>query len=166
MHTSDAERHPGDDAGRNETEAERIDRNMSELVQELRVAGIGVQVLFGFLLSLPFTTRFNTLSDSGKNLYLADVLLAALSIALLSGPVAFHRLRFRQHAKAQLLQVSNALAIMGLATVGLSISGAVLLVTSVVEDGAVVPVIGASTFLVFFGLWFVFPLASRGRDDY
>ena len=155
-----------DDSGRNETEAERIDRNMSELVQELRVAGIGVQVLFGFLLSLPFTTRFKTLSDREEVLYLADVLLAALSIALLSGPVAYHRIRFRQHAKASVLRASNIMAISGLGAVALSVSGAVLLVVSVVRDGIVVWLIGAATFLVFGLLWFVFPAIHRGRDVY
>jgi Family of unknown function (DUF6328) len=154
------------DSGRNETEPERIDRNLSELLQELRVAGIGVQVLFGFLLSLPFTTRFDTLSDREETLYLADVLLAALSIALLTGPVAYHRIRFRQHAKASVLRASNTMAISGLGAGALSVSGAVLLVVSVVRDGIVVWLIGAATFLVFGLLWFVFPAIPRGKDVY
>ena len=155
-----------DDAGRNESEAERIDRNLTELLQELRVASIGVQVLFGFLLSLPFTGRFENLDATQHNLYIADLLLSALAIALLSAPVAFHRLVFRRHEKARTLRFSNAMAIAGLAAVGLAVSFAVLLVVSVVEEGAVVPLIAAGTFALFAGLWFVLPLSSRGRDNY
>ena len=77
---------------RDETQAERDDRNLAELLQELRVAGLGVQVLFGFLLSLPFTTVFKQLDGSDRDLYLACLLLAAVATALLLGPVAYHRL--------------------------------------------------------------------------
>ena len=75
---------------RDESEAERTDRNLAELLQELRVAGLDVQVLFGFLLSLPFTSRFTRLSGGQRDLYLA-CLLAAVATALLLGPVAYHR---------------------------------------------------------------------------
>src|SRR5438067_8438821 len=93
----DDESAPARDAlRRHESEAERIDRNLNELLQELRVASIGVQVLFGFLLSLPFTTRFTRLSDAQRSLYLIALLLAALSTALLIAPVAYHRLVFRR----------------------------------------------------------------------
>src|SRR6266702_8630201 len=84
----------GDD--RDESQAERDDRNLAELLQELRVAGLGVQVLFGFLLSLPFTNRFSTLGPGERNLYLATMVLAAVATALLLGPVAYHRLVFRR----------------------------------------------------------------------
>src|SRR5271169_4578481 len=80
---------------RDESEAERDDRNLAELLQELRVAGLGVQVLFGFLLSLPFTTRFVKLSHAQHGLYVAALLLAATATALLLAPVAYHRLVFR-----------------------------------------------------------------------
>ncbi len=83
-----------------ETEAERDDRNTMELLNELRVVGIGVQVLFGFLLSLPFTNRFTKLDSAQHGIYLATVVFAALSIALLVAPVAYHRLLFRRHEKA------------------------------------------------------------------
>jgi hypothetical protein len=76
---------------RDETEAERDDRNLAELLQELRVAGLGVQVLFGFLLSLPFTNRFDRLSRGQRDLYLASLVLAAIATAMLLGPVAYHR---------------------------------------------------------------------------
>jgi hypothetical protein len=164
-HTA-ASRETANDPDRHESEAERIDRNLAELLQELRVASIGVQVLFGFLLSLPFTTRFSALSSAQRDLYLADVLLAALATALLSAPVAFHRLAFRRHAKARVLRASNRLAIAGLVAVALAVSGSVLLIVSFVESGAMVPLLAILTFAMFAVLWFALPLARRGRDDY
>lgn len=151
---------PADD-GRNESEEERIDRNVGELLQELRVAGLGVQVLFGFLLSLPFTNRFGHLDHGQRILYQASLLLAAGATALLTAPVAYHRIVFRRHAKRRFLAVSNAMALCGLAAVALAISAAVWLVVSVVDSGAVVPVLAAVMPVVFIGLWFVLPLVGR-----
>src|SRR6202035_5437132 len=90
---------------RSETLAERDNRNLNDLLQELRVAGLGVQVLFGFLLSLPFTVRFAQLDGVQQGLYEATLLCAALSTALLISPVAFHRWVFRKHEKGRLLRV-------------------------------------------------------------
>jgi putative flippase GtrA len=154
------------DPERHETEAERIDRNLGELLQELRVASIGVQVLLGFLFSIPFTTRFQRLSDQQRTLYVADLLLAALATALLAAPVAYHRLTFRHHVKARLLRTANVLAIAGLTAVALTISGAVLLVVGTLYNGIAVTAIAALTAAVIFGLWFVLPLSQRRRDDY
>ncbi|HEX3564050.1 MAG TPA: DUF6328 family protein [Acidimicrobiales bacterium] len=151
---------PADD-GRNESEDERIDRNVAELLQELRVASLGVQVLFGFLLSLPFTNRFSHLDHAQRVLYQASLLLAATATALLTGPVAYHRIVFRRHEKRRLLAVSNALALCGLTAVALAISAAVWLVVSTIDSGAVVPVMAAVMPVVFIGLWFVLPLAGR-----
>jgi prolipoprotein diacylglyceryltransferase len=150
---------------RNETPDERDDRNLAELLQELRVAGLGVQVLFGFLLALPFTTRFGSASSWQQHLYEATLIMAAVATALLLGPVAYHRLVFRRRQKYHLVQAANVMAIAGLAAVGLAISGAVLLVTSFVEHGAPVAVISAFTFALFAGLWFVLPLARRGQRE-
>lgn len=150
-----------DDPGRNESEAERDDRNLSELIQELRVAGLGIQVLFGFLLSLPFTQRFVKVSAMQKDLYVSSLLLAALATALLGGPVAYHRLVFRRHEKTELVKVANVMAVGGVAAVGLAVSVAVALVVSFVFRGFAVPVMVASTFAVFAGLWFVFPMVNR-----
>src|ERR1700730_10600766 len=123
MHTPSSSSVQARDApGRHESEEERDDRNLMELLQELRVAGIGVQVLFGFLLSLPFTARFGRLDSFQRHLYIVSLLLAALATGLLSAPVAYHRLVFRQHKKARLLQVANAMALAGLVVVGLAIS--------------------------------------------
>jgi hypothetical protein len=151
------------DPGRNETEEERDDRNMAELLQELRVAGLGVQVLFGFLLALPFSVRFVKLSAEQRHLYVTTLLLAAASTALLCGPVAYHRLVFRRHEKGQLLRATNVMALAGLATVGLAVSAAVLLVVSFVNAGAPVPIIAAATVSAFVLLWLVFPLTQRHR---
>jgi prolipoprotein diacylglyceryltransferase len=147
---------------RDETQDQRDDRNLAELLQELRVAGLGVQVLFGFLLSLPFTSKFAAISGAQRQLYVATLTLAAVSTALLTAPVAYHRLVFRRHQKEHLVEAANIMAICGLATVGLAISGAVLLVVSVVDHGVPVVLIPVLIFCVFAGLWFALPLARRG----
>lgn len=146
---------------RDESKDERDDRNLAELLQELRVAGLGVQVLFGFLLSLPFTNRFDKLSSGERNLYLATLVLAAVATALLLGPVAYHRLVFRRRQKERLVQAANVMAIAGLVTVGLAISVAVLLVTGFVASGLPAVLITVFTALMFGLLWFAFPLAHR-----
>ncbi len=153
------------DPGRDESEAERLDRNLGELLQELRVAGLGVQVLFGFLLSLPFTNRFSQLSSHQRTVYLVDLLLAAVASALLLAPVAYHRLLFRRHEKRALMRVANTAALLGLVAVGLAITGSVLLDVSFVERGAIVPAAAISIFALFAALWFVVPLWRRARLD-
>jgi MFS family permease len=146
---------------RDETEAERADRNLAELLQELRVAGLGVQVLFGFLLSLPFTNRFNKLNTGQRDLYLVSLLLAAGATALLLGPVAYHRLVFRRGMKERLVKAANMMAIAGLATVGLAVSASVLLVTGYVVGGLASSLVTAFVVCLFGVLWFAFPLIRR-----
>ncbi len=146
---------------RHESVAARDDRNLAELLQELRVAGLGVQVLFGFLLSLPFTQRFSQLDHFQRDLYLASLLLAAVSTALLLGPVAYHRLVFRRHQKERLVRAANVMAILGLAAVGLAVSAAVLLVTSYVARGWPAALITAFVACLYAVLWFAFPLGHR-----
>jgi hypothetical protein len=146
---------------RDETQAERDDRNLIELLQELRVAGLGVQVLFGFLLSLPFTSQFKQLDGSDRDLYLVCLILAAVATALLLGPVAYHRLVFRQGMKEELVKTANVMAILGLIAVGLSISASVLLVTSFVAGYGTGSVIAGLTLLMFALLWFALPLSRR-----
>jgi putative flippase GtrA len=160
---SDAQRDEPDRPG--ETEAERADRNTIELLNELRVVGIGIQVMFGFLLTIPFDNRFTKLYTAQRGVYLVTVTLAALSIALLVAPVAYHRLLFRRHEKQSLVRVTNVLAIAGLVTVGLAVSCAVLLVVSFVSPGAPAVVITAITVLAFAGLWVVLPLSRRDREN-
>ena len=144
-----------------ETEAERDDRNLAELLQELRVAGLGIQVIFGFLLSIPFTNKFSALGPGQRTLYIVTLLLAVVATALLIGPVAYHRLIFRRHLKRHLVGAANVMAILGLATVGLTVSAAVLLVVSYVAHGAPAVIIGILVVCLFAGLWFVYPLTRH-----
>ncbi|HUB21085.1 MAG TPA: DUF6328 family protein [Streptosporangiaceae bacterium] len=146
---------------RDESSTQRADRNLGELLQELRVAGLGVQVLFGFLLSLPFTARFTRLSAGQRDLYLASLVLAAVATALLVGPVAYHRLVFRRGQKERLVRAASVMAIGGLAAVGLAVTAAVLLVVGYVAGGVAAAVITAFVAAMFGVLWFVFPFASR-----
>ncbi len=161
VQTRGQSRDPGDP--RDESQAERDDRNLAELLQELRVAGLGVQVLFGFLLALPFTNRFSKLSADQRQLYIATLVLAAVATALLVGPVAYHRVVFRQRQKERLVRAANVMAILGLMTVGLAISAAILLVTGYVDHGLPSVLITAFILCLFAGLWFVLPLARRER---
>ena len=146
-----------------ETPEQRDDRNLIDLLQELRVGTLGVQVLFGFLLGLPFTARFSRLEAWQRWLYLAIVLLSSISIILLVAPVAYHRLLFRQHQLGSLLRASNTMAIAGLTTVALAVTGVVLLVTSYVQPGVPTPVLTIIVGALFASLWFVLPLTRRGR---
>ena len=161
VQTRDHPQDPGDP--RDESRAERNDRNLAELLQELRVAGLGVQVLFGFLLSLPFTSKFSNLSPGQRQLYIATLVLAAVATALLLGPVAYHRLVFRQRQKERLVRTANIMAICGLVAVGLAISVAVLLVLSYVAKGLPAVIITIFVVCLFAGLWFVLPLARSRR---
>jgi len=144
-----------------ETEAQRSDRNLAELLQELRVAAIGVQVIFGFLLSLPFYARFSALGHAQRVLYLVAVVLSAVSTALLLAPVAYHRLVFRRHHKHHVVRAANVMAIAGLATVALTVAAVVLLVVSYVEGGLTTVLVTVFTVALFGGLWFAYPLIRR-----
>jgi hypothetical protein len=146
---------------RQESQAERDDRNLAELLQELRVAGLGVQVLFGFLLSLPFTTVFKQLSGGERDLYLVCLVLAAVATALLLGPVAYHRVVFRQGQKESLVRAANTMAILGLIAVGLAVSASVLLVTGFVAGYGTGTVIAALVLVMFGLLWFALPVTRR-----
>jgi hypothetical protein len=150
---------PGDP--RQETRAQQDDRNLSELVQELRVAGLGIQVLFGFLLALPFAQGFHRLSGPQRDLYLTSVVLSAIATALLVGPVAYHRLVFRRGMKEDLVRFANMLAIAGLVAVGLAVLAAVLLVTWFVAGTLAGVLIAAVMACLFGGLWFAVPLTWR-----
>ena len=147
--------------GRPETGAQRDDRNLGELIQELRVAGLGVQVLFGFLLSLPFTNKFTELSTGQRDLYLTSVILATVSTVLLIGPVAYHRLVFRRGLKERLVRFANVLAILGLAAVGASVLAAVLLLTWYVAGALAGSLVTAVLGVMMGSLWFAVPLVSR-----
>ncbi len=153
---------PTDD-DRNESQAARDDRNLLELLQELRVAALGVQVLFGFLLALPFANRFAKLSHAQRGLFIADLALAAVATVLLVAPVAYHRLVFRHHLKEPLITAANKMAIAGLAAVALAVTIALILVTSFVEGNTPAIIIGIFIACLFAVLWFVLPLVRRQR---
>ncbi len=144
---------------------ERNNRNLSDLLQELRVAGLGVQVLFGFLLALPFTVRFTKLDGAQQDLYKATLLCTALSTALLISPVAYHRWVFRRHQKGRLLKMANVLALLGLASVALAISLAIWLIMSFIGASWIVTVLSAATSATYVLLWFVLPILDRLRSD-
>ena len=162
LDTRDRSQDPDDP--RDESKAERDDRNLAELLQELRVAGLGVQVLFGFLLSLPFTNKFSNLSHGQRQLYIATLVLAAVATALLLGPVAYHRMVFRQRQKERLVRTANIMATGGLVAVALAVSAAILLVTGYVDHGLPSVLITAFTVCLFAGLWFAVPLARREKE--
>src|SRR5213592_1583011 len=119
--------HP--ESGRNETDVERLDRNLGELLQELRVALPGVQVLFAFLLTIPFNQRFALLTTAQERIYLATLLSTTIAAVLLIAPTAYHRLTFRKQQKERLVFVANRLAIVGLGFLAVAMTGVVLLVT-------------------------------------
>jgi hypothetical protein len=148
---------------RQESRAQRDDRNLAELIQELRVVSLGVQVLFGFLLSLPFTVRFDRLSNGQRDLYLSSLVLSAVATALLIGPVAYHRLVFRRDMKEHLVRFANVMAILGLAAVGAAVLTAVYLVTGYVGGSLPAALITALMACMVVALWFAVPLARR-RD--
>jgi hypothetical protein len=149
---------------RNETEAERLDRNLMELLQELRVASIGVQFLFAFLLVVPFQQGWVKVTDFEKTVYYVTLLLTAAACVCLISPTARHRMRFRELDKEWIVNTANRLAITGLAFMGAGICGALLLVSSVVYDSAAVGVVPAVFGGLIFWLWFGAPLVRDLRD--
>lgn len=151
--------------GRDETELERIDRNLSELLQELRVALPGVQVLFAFLLILPFNQGFTNVSDFEKDIYLVTLLCTALASILLIAPSMHHRLLFRTDNKEKILFLSHRFAMAGMAVLGAAITGAVLLVSHYVFGETSSIVVSSATALVMVGVWGAIPLGVRAADD-
>lgn len=152
---------PSEQVRPGESKEERADRNMNELLQELRVAIPGVQFLFAFLLTVPFATGFTSLSNAQEDLYFGVLISTAVTTALLMAPSAYHRALFRLRDKSHLVEVSSRFAIAGLAMLAVSITGAVLLVAGVIFDGTKVvlfTVLVGSCFVVF---WGALPLMRR-----
>jgi uncharacterized membrane protein len=148
-------------SGRDESEEERLDRNLAELLGELRVALPGVQVLFAFLLVVPFNTGFDKLTPGQERLYLLTLLSAGLASALLIAPTAHHRLTFRLQDKHYLVIMANRFAITGLCFLALAMTCAIGLVTDVVFGTAVAVISAAVNGLVFALLWLAWPLRRR-----
>jgi hypothetical protein len=149
-------------SGRDETEEERLDRNLGELLQELRVALPGVQVLFAFLLAVPFQQHFQDISEFDKKAYFATLILTAISAALLIAPSAYHRLTFRYQQKGRLVFIANRLAIAGLAVLALAMTCAIMLVTNVLFGTIATTVVTTTLMLAMFVvLWAALPLKRR-----
>lgn len=152
---------PDRPSGREESEDERLDRNLGELLQELRVALPGVQVLFAFLLAVPFQRNFTEITPFQEKLYFGTLLCTAISAALLISPTAYHRLTFHLQQKRELVMLSNRLAIFGLGFLALAMTGAVTLITDVLYDGLATAAFGLAAAAMFVLLWGVLPLRRR-----
>ena len=148
-----------------ESHKERLDRELIELLNELRVALPGVQVLFAFLLTVPFTDRFAELSSTDELVYFVTFLATTGASILLIAPTAYHRIRFRDGDKERMMHTATHFAIAGSILLALAITGAALLVSDLLYGGAV----GVTTALVVIGLvawfWFGLPLLRKVRDS-
>ena len=151
-------------SGREETDVERLDRNLAELLQELRVALPGVQVLFAFELTVPFTQRFASLTNAQEKIYFGVLLCTAIAAALLIAPSAYHRITFRQQEKEHLVLTANRLAIVGLGFLALAMTGVILLVTDLLFSTAATVVATGCVGLMFATLWYGLPLRRRLSD--
>ncbi|HVK20183.1 MAG TPA: DUF6328 family protein [Actinokineospora sp.] len=144
--------HDGDD---------RLERNVNELLQELRVAQAGVQILFGFLLAVTFTEPYERATDFQHGVHVTTVLLAVVSVALLTAPAAWHRVLFHQRERARIVAAANVFALLGLVSLALAMTGTVLLLTDVTMGqpaSAAITAVAAAGFTV---LWFVLPARHR-----
>jgi hypothetical protein len=148
-----------------EDDKDRRDRELMELLNELRVALPGVQVLFAFLLTVPFTQRFSTVTSTQKNVYFASILCTAAASALLIAPSAYHRISFRGHDKERMLTTSNQLTIIGMGFLAAAIVLVIWVVTDVLFDGAVVGITTVAVAGAFLLLWYALPLKRRADSE-
>ena len=157
----------GGGSGADEDQTERVSRELIELLNELRVALPGVQVLFAFLLAVPFAQGFTHTTDFQRALFFVVMSLTAASLALLIAPSAWHRLRFRQQDKERILRASNKMSIAGLGFLALAMTGAVMLIADFIYSPTLTIVSGVAAAIVYGLLWYVLPLMGpRGpRPD-
>ena len=163
MTSSDQTRHVEDGPDDRGKEERRRDRQMIELLNELRVALPGVQILFAFLLTVPFAQRFATLTAFQRDVYFITLVMTALSTACLIAPSAAHRLRFHQSERAWIVESANRLTIAGLCFLAAALGGSVLLITDLMFDGARVWIYTGAIVAVIVVLWFVRPLTRHAR---
>ena len=161
--------HPEDDQQwdqrqRDETESERLDRNWNSLLQELRVVQTGVQLLTGFLLTLPFQQRFEVLGANMRILYLATVGCSVGATVLLVAPVATHRFLFRRHRLQVLVSAAHRFAYAGLTLLGAALTGVTAIVFTAVSGRTAGVVAGACAVALFTLFWLVLPVLLRGRQ--
>ncbi|OFE19013.1 hypothetical protein BA895_00300 [Humibacillus sp. DSM 29435] len=146
---------------RTETTGARLDRNFGELLQELRVAQTGVQIIFAFLLSVPFQQRFTILTDGQRGIYIFTLVAAALSVILFTAPAAMHRVLFREGVKDFIVRYTSILLSVGLGTLGVTVLGGVVLVLDVLVGPAVAFSTGAALAAVALALWLGIPFWRR-----
>jgi hypothetical protein len=149
------------DEARSEQEREVESRRMIELLQELRVALVGVQVMFAFLLTVPFSQQFAKITGFQRMTYFVTLLCAAAASAFLIAPTAHHRVLWRRHQKHQLIVWGNSLTLIGLGLVAAAMTGVVLLVTDVLFKATTVAVVTAGSAVLFLVLWYLIPLVRR-----
>ncbi|MFG2302501.1 DUF6328 family protein [Actinacidiphila glaucinigra] len=153
----------GSTSGRCETEEERADRKWADLIQEVRVAQTGVQILFGFLLTVVFTPRFAQLEDTDRVIYIVTVVLGASATGALIGPVSFHRLVSGLHIKPQTVRWASRLTFIGLLLLLLTMTAALLLVLRVATHDSFVPYLVCAVLAWYFLCWFAVPCWARVR---
>lgn len=163
---SDEKKNDETPTAEHETEKERVDRELIEFLNEVRVVLPGVQVLFAFLLTVPFTTIFDKDVDGGGRVaYIVAFFFTAFAAALMITPTPLHRLQFRQGDKEGFLRTSNQLVLAGIACLAVAMVAVVWLVAQILfTDGGTAAVIGAVAAVVVVVLWFVLPLISRFTD--
>jgi hypothetical protein len=160
----EVERSSGD-YPRQESEAHQLDRNWAELIQELRVIGTGVQILFAFLLSIAFQARFADTTGFQRDVYLTTLMLSGAAAAIFIAPVAVHRVLFRLRVKDEVVKVTNVLALGGLASLSLALVGSILLVSDWVAGGLGAWICtGIAVFLLLTG-WFALPMWLRRQVE-
>jgi uncharacterized protein involved in cysteine biosynthesis len=156
-------RHP--ESGRDETEQQRVDRNLQEMLGELRVALPGVQVLFAFLLVVPFNQRFADVTSFQKGIYFVTLVFTTASAICLIAPSVHHRIEFRRQDKEHIIETGNRIVIVGLTMLAVAMTGAVLFVTDVLYGGATTAVVAGGAALAFGVLWYAIPLRRLARKD-
>ena len=147
-----------------EDDRERVNRELIELLNELRVALPGVQVLFAFLLTVPFSQRFHSVTQAQRVAYFVAFLSAALGTALLIAPSSYHRLRFRRGDKSRMLFTSNKLVIAGMAFVAVAMTGVVFVITDVLFGIPAASAITAAITLWFLWFWYGLPITRILQD--
>ena len=152
------------EAERDESQPERLDRNTVELLNELRIAGTGIQVMFAFLLILPFNVGWKQVDAFERTVYFVTLLVVALAAFLLMAPPIHHRLLFRHGEKPFLIRIGNYMAISGMVCLGLGFIGILVLLSDVVVGGSAPVIVGALAAAVIAGLWFVLPLMRREEE--
>jgi hypothetical protein len=148
-----------------ESTSERLDRELGELLQELRVILPGVQVLLAFLLTAPFQQRFGSISGSMRNTFFAAIVCATLATACLIAPSAHHRMRWRARDKERLVRIGNQLTIVGTVFLAAAIVLALYVVTDVLFSTNLAMLTAIAALVVFAGLWYVLPVAGRAQES-